>query len=64
MNRDNTLLALSNMTAQIAALEGQSIPHIRAAIRREAEAIRFVVPDVIVRSWAEAVHRGDEFRLH
>ncbi|ADX75220.1 hypothetical protein Asphe3_41550 (plasmid) [Pseudarthrobacter phenanthrenivorans Sphe3] len=52
------------MTAKIAALEGQPVPQITAAIRRKAEAIKFVVPDVTVQAWAEAVHRGDEFRLH
>lgn len=62
--RSSIQLDLSRMTAKIAALEGQSVPQITAAIRREAEAIRFVVPDVIVRAWAEAVHCGDKFRLH
>ncbi|MFW0774751.1 hypothetical protein [Arthrobacter sp. D5-1] len=63
MDRDRTLLDLARMNAKIAALEGQPIRQITAAIRREAEAIRFVVPDVTVSAWAEAVHRGDEFRL-
>ncbi|MDO5867042.1 MULTISPECIES: hypothetical protein [Paenarthrobacter] len=64
MNRASTLLDLSRMTAKIAVLEGRPVPQITAAIRREAAAIRLVVPDVTVRAWAEAVHRGDEFRLH
>lgn len=63
MNRDSAWLDLARVTRMIAELEGQPIPQITAAIRREALAIRLVVPDVTVRAWAEAVHRGDDFRL-